>query len=261
MLAKAKPEISIVVAVNDEAVLSRNLLQSPAIVAGQATLHTFYNQPSASRAYNLGIRQTTSALVAFVHQDVYLPQSWIENLRLACQQLSASDPDWAVIGAFGVQPNGLHAGTVWSSGLGRSLGSKLEVPVPVASVDELAIIIRRDSKCIFDDELPSFHLYGTDIVQIARSKGRTSYVAHLPVIHNSRPIRGLGGGFAIAHKYMRRKWSRNLPVPTLTVPLTVSPFPLWRARLRLFLSRRARAARATPSTTSPQIIAKKLHYE
>ena len=129
------------------------------------------------------------------------------------------------------------------------------------SVDELVIVLRRASGCAFDPNLPDFHLYGTDIVQTARRNGKSGYVAHIPVIHNSRPVTSLGGGYATAYKYMRRKWRHNLPIKTPVVPISGSRIPLLRARARTLLRRRKMGARSVVPNSDPKIIAKHLSFE
>ena len=54
------------------------------------------------------------------------------------------------------------------------------------SFDELLIVLRRDSGLRFDEGLPGWHMYGTDIVQTARARlGRAAppLVQRLPQRH------------------------------------------------------------------------------
>ena len=254
-------DLSIVAAVNDEEILARNLLQSPVLRSGQTRLHVYRNQPSAACAYNLGLEETDSELIAFVHQDVYLPTSWLAFLQRAVSVLNIQDPDWAVLGVYGLGRDGRHVGQTWSSGLGCELGRPLPAPTPVVGVDELAFVLRRAAGCSFDARLPGFHLYGTDIVQTACSKGKGAYVANLPVVHNSRTVRVLNNDYVAAYRYMQRKWWTDLPIPTSTILLTRSSIPLVRARLRSVWSSRARMRKAVASTTDPKEIALRLGYD
>jgi len=66
-----------------------------------------------------------------------------------------------------------------------------ELPAIVESLDEVVLILRTDAGIGFDPDIPSFHLYGTDVVQSAKLARRTSYVVDLPVIHHSRPLTNL----------------------------------------------------------------------
>ena len=88
--------LSIVAAVNNDEILARNLMRSPILESDRVKLHTYYNQPSASQAYNRGLAETNSEYIAFVHQDVYLPGSWLVNLHTAISELDRIDQDWAI---------------------------------------------------------------------------------------------------------------------------------------------------------------------
>ncbi len=244
--------LDIVCAFNDVEILDRNLRASPIILEGAARLTCYFDYPSAGIAYNAGILDTQSELIVFAHQDVFLPDGWDIALRRAVLMIEEKDPHWAAIGAFGVDVAGNHVGHVWSSGMGRTLGGYFDVPVEAASMDELLIVLRRGSAVSFDADLPSFHLFGTDIVQIARLAGLKSYIANIPVIHNSRPLVSYAGGFSEAWNYMRHKWREHLPLPTLTVSLTPSPFTLLRARFRVWRTFGRRRLKAVDHRTDPR---------
>lgn len=253
--------ISIVAAVNDDEVLLRNLLRSPLIEGGRAEVLLFRNCSSASIAYNAGLDTASGDIVVFVHQDVYIPRNWEAHLNSAIEKLQVIDPNWAVLGAFGIGKTGKRIGRVWSSGLCQYLGQPLVEPAPAVTIDELMIIVRQGSRIRFDEGLPSFHLYGTDIIQIAAAFGLRSYVGDLPVVHNSRPVRSLRGGFALSYRYMRQKWKAQLPLQTLTVPIERYQYRLLKQQAAVFLSRKSRMRRARPATTDPKLIAKELFLE
>jgi hypothetical protein len=256
-----KFNIAVVAAVNDEETLTRNLLRSQILQDERASFHAFSGCRSASEAYNRGLDLTEEEIVVFAHQDVYLPQTWETSLRDAINVLSRRDPDWAVIGAVGTHEDGTIVGRCWSSGLGCVIGTPLNEPTEITCVDEMLIVLRRASGLRFDPNLPVFHLYGTDIVLTARVNNLRSYVVDLPIIHNSRPVKGLGGAYVLAHDYMRRKWAALLPVRTLIVPLTRSRWPMLRARLHLARTLRRRLARATDPMADPRDLAKAASFE
>ena len=256
-----KLRLAVVAAVNDENTLTHNLLRSQVLRDSSVPFHGYRGCRSAAEAYNRGLDETEGDLVAFIHQDIYLPQTWEIELRNAIDVLSRIDPDWAVIGAIGTRPDGSLVGRCWSSGLARVIGTPVPEPVEVVCIDEMLIVLRRVSGLRFDTELPGFHLYGCDIVLAAQAAGLRSYVVDLPVIHNSKPVRSLGGAYALAHGFMRRKWAALLPVPTLIVSLTRSPWPLLRARLRLARTLRRRLARAADPMTDPRDLAKAVGFE
>ena len=252
--------LTIVAAVNNEQVLEANLKRSPVIARGEVPLHCYRGCASAGEAYNRGLAETDAEIVVFAHQDVYLPESWLAAFRKLETALAVRDPDWAVLGVFGVSDAGALVGQVWSSGLDQMLGAPLEQPVPVQSVDELLIVLRRASGVRFDPDLPGYHLYGTDIIQSALEQGKGAHVGHMPVIHNSRPTR-IRSDYARAWRYMRGKWRHLLPLPTLVVPVTTSPWSLLRIRLRHFRHRRRIERRARIPPRDPVSIARQFDLE
>ncbi len=117
-----------------------------------------------------------------------MPRSWCSRIRMftcplagmnccapALPRWRRRDPDWALLGAFGVGLDGAHIGPVWSSSLGMIVGRVPMAPVPVQSYDEMVIVLRRASGIRFDDGLPGWHMYGTDIVQTAPRRGKKAY--------------------------------------------------------------------------------------
>lgn len=259
--ASAADLFAIVAAVNDDVCLGRNLAQSNLIT--EEGVETVYvrGARSASRAYNEGFQRTTADYLVFAHQDVYLPDPFRNQLVAAIDNVTAQDPSWGVIGAYGVDLDGHHNGTVWSSGLGRTLGMSMQMTQRAQSLDELILIVRRASGCRFDPDLPDFHLYGTDIVLTAQSRQSSAWIVELPVVHNSKSIRTLGPGFAAAYHYMRKKWRTELPVQTPVLALTRNSLPLWRTRLNLWRTRARRAARSVSPNTDPRAIARACNYE
>lgn len=244
--------LHVVAAVNDEEVLENNLKRSPIIAEGLVPLDCYRGARSAAEAYNQGIDNTSAEILIFAHQDVFFPEGWDEWLEKALARIEAEDPQWAVIGAWGIGDDGTYAGHAWSSGLSLRLGSQFDEPVQTACIDEFVIILRRGSGLRFDENLPGFHLYAADIVLSAKASGMKSYVANIPAIHNSKPVPSYSGGYSDAWFFMRTKWQEYLPVPTLTVPLTRGVWPLLRARLRLWRSRARRFANATNSRIDPR---------
>lgn len=224
----ATAPFALVAAVNDEAVLARDLAASPDFDAVER--HIVRGARCMGAAYNAGIDATTAPVIVFTHQDVYLPEGWLARLATAIRAVEAHDPHWGVIGLIGTTQDGPVAGRIWSSGLGREVPGKASaaLPVPAQSLDELVLVLRRASGLRFDPDLPHFHLYGTDIVQIALQAGQGAWIVDAPVIHNSDQLSGLGRGYWQAYTYLRRKWTDRLPIVTPIVPVE----PGWRGLLR-----------------------------
>jgi hypothetical protein len=121
---------------------------------------------------------------------------------------------------------------VWCSGNDREFDFRVDAPLSAVSFDELVLVVRKSSGLRFDERLPSFHMYGTDIAQRARSAGLGSYIIDAPVIHNSLPVRSLGGGYAAAYRAMQHIHAERLPIPTCIVPLTKWGVALKKSRIQ-----------------------------
>jgi hypothetical protein len=240
--------IDVVAAVNDERVLASNLLRSPMMSRADVRFHSRRGFSSAARAYSDAMADCHADLVVFVHQDVYLPGGWEQRLRAQVALLERDDPDWGVLGVYGVTPAGRHVGCVWSSGLGQLLGETFERPEPVASIDEVLIVVRRASGLSFDPKLPGYHLYATDLVQTAREARMGTYAICAPVVHNSRPLSCLDDAFFDAYRFVATKWRDRLPIPHNVAPL-LPPGPRFlalRTRHKLIEWRHARRGDARP---------------
>ncbi len=253
----------VIAAVNDEDVLATNLAASPMLLENPERLITLRDYLTAGSAYNAGIARTTARICIFVHQDVYLPAGWDTRLASRIAELDALDPTWAVAGPFGINADGDHCGRVWTTGLGREIGTSPTAPIPAQSFDELLLILNRDSRLEFDPDLPSFHLYGTDIAQIALAAEKGVYVIDAPVVHNSRPVVTLKGGFEDALTYLRRKWRRRLPIRTPVTYVTRfgTKHLIQRMRMRDWPKSKKASPRPDVSKRNPEEIAKHLGYE
>jgi len=259
--------LAVVAAVNDGEVLSNNLAVSPMLAEDRVPLIIERGHQSAASAYNAGLDRTTADVVIFAHQDVYLPRGWEAKLITAIDALNHHNKNWAVLGIIGVDTthrvDATHriVGRVWSSGLGCEIGCLLDFPVRAVSIDELAIVLRKEARLRFDEDLPGYHLYGTDIVQMALQKGFEAYVFNAPVIHNSVPVLQLDRSYRRAYRYMQHKWWRKLPIHTTVVPITRSGWPLMRSWLSTSKQRLFGQLPRTQRREAPFLLARELGYE
>jgi len=237
---------------HDQAILEANLKRSPAITSTDLQLLVETGSPSASIAYNRILDRSDAPVVVFAHHDVYLPTGWDTLLRARIKELEDRDPDWAVLAPFGIGHDRMGYGPVWSSSLGEIVGRVALEPVPVQAVDELVIIVRRGSGLRFDETLPGFHLYGTDIVQSALSRGLGAYVMSLPVVHNDGFKGDLDASFAAAYRHQSRKWRAQLPIFTPITRISWHMLSLHRSRHRAARSLDYRRSMAVPVTEDPR---------
>lgn len=256
----ADPSIAVGAAVNDAATLAQCLARSPDIAAGTLRLRTYEGYATAGIAYNAALDECEAAWLLLAHQDVYLPAGFAARLTATLTALTESAPDWAVAGVVGGTAAGEVIGAVWCSGNQRLISGTEALPARAATLDELIIVVRTASAIRFDPLLPSFHLYAADIILIAAAAGFSSWVVDAPVVHHSRPVVNLGGGYAEAWHYMRRKWRAQLPIPNLVCPITASPLSLWEKDLRIRIANRGRKQRGE-APGDPVEIATRLGFE
>jgi hypothetical protein len=228
---ETRPSIAVVSPSNSEQILARDLAASPAIRDG-LPFFVERGHASAGLALNAGFDRTRADVVVFAHQDVYLPAGWEQRLCDQIARLAALHPSWGVLGVAGMDHTGSWVGHAYSSGLGREFGGALAEPIPVVSVDELLIVVRRETGLRFDAELPGYHLYGTDIVQTALERGFGAFIVDAPVVHNSQPKLGHFLAYAGSYRYMQRKWRHRLPIATTVIPITRSRASLARMLVR-----------------------------
>jgi hypothetical protein len=258
--AAAPRMFAVAAAVNDDVILAQCLARSPEIESGALPLTCYRAYPTAGTAYNQGLDDADADYVIFAHQDVFLPQGSVERLTRSINELNATAPDWAVAGVVGLDVDGALKGETWCSGNNCVIGDGSALPARAISLDELVIVVRRSSGLRFDPKLPSFHLYAADIILIAEAAGLSTWIIHLPVVHHSRPVVNLGGGYAHAWHYMRRKWRLKLPVQNLVCAITASPFTLWNKDLRIRIRNRWNDSRGH-AVGDPAQIAERLGFQ
>jgi glycosyltransferase involved in cell wall biosynthesis len=236
----ARNRITFVIAVNNRELFEDNFLASPCL--GQRHDHQILAQEnfsSASEAYNDGIAKAENDMIVFCHQDIILPELWLAQLNSALGYLEVYDPDWGVLGSYGKTQDGRGWGHVYSSG--RSvIGEPLQRPVPVQTLDEIILIVRKSSGLRFDDSLPHFHFYGADICLRAALYGMKSYAISAFCVHNTHQTLVLPKEFYECGRHIKRVWNSYLPIQTTCIRLTKSNLPMYRRRLGEFYLRHIR---------------------
>ncbi len=248
-------EFAIICASHSPPILAANLALSPLLAT--TPLHVENGAASAATAYNRGLDTTDAPILIFAHHDVYLPPGWDSLLATRIAEVAAIDPHWALLGAFGIGLDGAHLGPVWSSSLGMIVGRVPMTPQPVQSYDEMLIVLRRASGLRFDEALPGWHMYGTDIVQQARARGLGAFAGTLPTIHNDRYHDALGPDFTLCYKAMQRKWADVLPLRTPITKISRSGLHLMRDRWRDRKHADIRQGMAIGTEHDPRVLAER----
>lgn len=252
--------IDLAAAVNNADVLANCLQRSPDVASGALTLRTYQGFRSAGMAYNRALDEARADVLVLAHQDVYLPGGFLAGALEQLRQLDAQDPDWALAGVAGLDSRQTFHGRTWSSGLGALLGEPPAGPVAVETLDEMLLFVRRGSALRFDEDMPGFHLYAADAIQIAKARGQRSYVIDTPAVHHSRAVVALDASYRKAYRYMQRKWRSELPIPNLVCPITRSPLTLFLRDARIRRKHRGKPRPAEPRD-DPSAIARRLGFE
>jgi len=229
--------VTIVACVSDDAILGANLLASPCLEPGSPhEMSLVKNCPSAADGLNAGLQRAKHEWIVCAHQDVYLPRGWDRRLARQLREAERRFGPIGVAGVYGVRlpiggkrQNGgqsprcatepvpvlspLAAERVgWVIDRGRLLRHGTHLPARVASLDELLLVLPRDTPLRFDPAL-GFHLYGADICLQAAERGLAVVALGALCYHNSRSV-GLPETFFPSAAVFARKWRHRLPVAT-----------------------------------------------
>ena len=218
--------ISFVVCVSDDAILTANLLASPGLVGPDSPHEVIliHKAPSAGAGLNMGLERAQRGWIVCAHQDVFLPEGWDQCLT---QQLREAERRFGPIGVAGVygvgaavslESKGSSLGAQrigWVVDRGRPLRDGPELPARAATLDELLLVVPRETPLRFDPDL-GFHLYGADLCLQAAEQGLAVVALGALCHHNSRSI-GLPRAFFPSAEVFARKWAHRLPVATSCV--------------------------------------------
>lgn len=169
--------------VNRPEIARRDLLTSPCLqVEAGHQLILIGQASSAGDGMRMGLSVAQHDWLVMLHQDVHLPLGWDRGFGQALDAALTRYPNVAVVGVYGVQPDGTHVGHVYDRD--RWLGAPQDSACPVRSLDELLLAVRVDSGLCADPHL-GWHLYGTDLCLAAHARGLEALVVHAPCEHRS----------------------------------------------------------------------------
>lgn len=163
-------------------------------------------QTCAYRGLNAILTLARGRYVILCHQDVRLVSDDRLTLERRLTDLTRQAPAWAIAGnAGGVAAGQLALCITDPHGADRRIG---KLPARVMSLDENFLIVRRDARIGFSNDLTGFHFYGADICLAADMLGYSAYVIDFHLKHLSAGK--MDASFALAEEAFRRKWSRAL---------------------------------------------------
>ncbi len=159
-------------------------------------------------ALNSGINRAKGSFYFFCHQDIHFPISWLDTVILQIGILNKKDQTWGVLGIMGVTSHGFFAGNIIDPHTRAKMG---KLPCEVVALDEVCLIMKKESQLRFDESLGGFHLYGADICLQAQQASQKCYAIDAPFEHLSSG-KVDSAFWKIAEKF-KIKWSkiRNSP--------------------------------------------------
>lgn len=163
-------------------------------------------QTCAYRGLNAILALARGRYVILCHQDVRLDRDDRAVLERRLASLSRQDPAWAVAGnAGGVSAGRLALRISDPHGTDQKVGT---LPARAMSLDENFLVVRREVRVGFSNDLTGFHFYGADICLAADVLGYSAYVIDFHLRHLSAGK--IDASFEIAADAFRHKWSRAL---------------------------------------------------
>jgi hypothetical protein len=152
------------------------------------------------------MKAANTDILCFVHQDVFLPPSFESDLEKSLESLQ--NVNWGVLGPAGRNEAGFFGHIV---DRGMPWGSSVGLPTQVQTLDELMLIIRKDT-FQFDEKMPNYHLFGSDLCLQSSTSGKKNFAIDTLCYHNSNHGYVLPEEFHLGVSYLRKKWVNQLPI-------------------------------------------------
>lgn len=155
---------------------------------------------------NAMLNEARGHYVILCHQDIRLLTDARQDLDMRIAELYDHDPYWALAGnAGGVAAGQLAIRITDPHGADQRVGT---LPARVMSLDENFIIVRREARIGFSNDLSGFHFYGADICLNAAMAGWHAYVIDFHVAHLSAGKKDMN--FELMQEAFRAKWSNAM---------------------------------------------------
>jgi glycosyltransferase involved in cell wall biosynthesis len=218
-----KIKYSIIICVNNQALLSQfieTIGKISNVYYEIIPIDNYEGRYSLPQALNIGMSRAKGDVCLFCHQDIRFPTSWLDKLTQQIEILNEKDPRWGVVGIMGVTIHGFFAGNIIDPHTNTRMGN---LPCEVVSLDEVCLIMKKDSTIHFDELLGGFHLYGADICLQAQQSNLKCYAIDAPFEHVSGGR--LDDAFWVVAKKLKKKWSQIKDSP-YTIETTCGVFQL-----------------------------------
>lgn len=204
--------LSFVTMVTKDELYQENVISSTYVNRNDIEYITVKNSKSGASGLNSGVEKATNNIVVCCHQDVFFENGWYEKLNKCLDKLNDITKYrlWGILGFAGTTYDGKMVGT--HSGLGMT--DNMDI-IPVQTLDESVLIIKKSDNFKFDEGLIYYHMYGTDITLQSHSKDLNVYVLNVPIDHRTKWTSGNGFGESVT--YIQKKWHSKYNVIYTTI--------------------------------------------
>ena len=213
---------TVAVAANNALQYNNNIAASPELARNdrQHQLLPITGARHMAEAWQYALAHAEHNWIVLVHQDVYLPAGWLEQVQYAWHEAEKKlKQQVAILGVAGV--SNIEDADFCQLGACvvrvMTFAPSAALPELCQSLDELVLVFRKDR---FLPELSAdlgFHFYGTDAVMRAQEAGLNAAVVDLPCFSNSSRVDHHMQDEDLKQKALafHRLWQHRLPVFTL----------------------------------------------
>lgn len=235
LIYKERPrkKFSIVTLVNDQKVYSDFLndlkLQDCNFdfeIVAIPNFNNFYT--SSAEALNIGVDLSESEYIIMAHQDLRVPNNWLDSIFDHIKEFIANNITFGVLGMAGCWwfNIGNESGVIYVNGENNKYqNTQFDKRAEVQCLDELCMVVKNNSDFRFDEvACHNYHLYGTDLCLNYLSKGYRNFAINVPCTH-------LSDGFSNLMKI------ENL---NKYINSSFNVFKKWRGKFKLFRNQTAK---------------------
>ena len=216
-VARVDPaRFAVVVPTNREAELESNVQCSPGLTELQSPIYAVRQATSPAAALETARPHITQEWVLICHQDVYFPEGFGHRLNALLDGIAPEARERTLLGFVGKAADP-QQGEFRDAGFVIDRLNRMDHAESAAavSIDELAIVIARDSLHRIDPEM-GWHLWATDLCLTSICELETfPRIVRLPLFHNSTNESDLSVAFHESAVRLLRKFPDFGPIPTL----------------------------------------------
>ena len=207
---------SVVVPTTRETQLRLNVEHSPGLREVDARIVSYRRARSPAEALEGSRQHIDTDWVLLCHQDVYFPADFGQRLNELLAGIAPADAPRTLIGFAGM---GVNAQTQGYEPAGFVIDRRHRFDHPASdaavSIDELAIVIARDSVHCIDPAL-GWHLWATDLcIEAICTHKVFPRIVRLPLFHNSSNDHQLPAAFYASAERLAAKHPGFGPIATL----------------------------------------------